>query len=74
MSRTKTFAIIALFGFIIGIIAKLAADYIIPRIDSISSSLGGLTQYILAGIAGAIITVLIIFIWAHLTGRKDKGY
>jgi uncharacterized membrane protein YedE/YeeE len=74
MSRRKIFAIIALFGFIIGIFAQLAANYIVPKLSTVLASLDGLTQYILAGIAGAIITVLIILIWAHLTGKKDSYY
>ncbi|MCL2642997.1 MAG: hypothetical protein FWD52_05765 [Candidatus Bathyarchaeota archaeon] len=71
-NRLKTFAIIALFGFIIGIIAKLAADYIIPRLSAAISSNGFITEYVIAGIAGAILTIIIIIMWAYLTGKKDR--
>jgi uncharacterized membrane protein (DUF106 family) len=71
-NRIRTFAIIAIFGFIIGIIAKLAADRIGPWLESHSSSFAGLVPYILAGIAGAILTILIIVIWARLTDKKQS--
>jgi uncharacterized membrane protein (DUF106 family) len=71
-NRIKTFAIIALFGFIIGIIAKFAADRIGSWIETHASSFAGITPYILAGIAGAILTIAIIVIWARLTGKQDR--
>ena len=73
-SRIKTFGIIAILGFIAGIIAKLIADLIDTRIETIQESLGGFTPYILAGLAGAIITIIIIVIWAYLTGNKNNKY
>jgi uncharacterized protein YacL len=74
MSRLKTFAIIAIFGFIIGIIAKFAADRIGPWIEEHSTTFAGAAPWILAGIAGAVITLLIIIIWAQLIGKKDNHY
>ena len=74
MSRTKTFAIIAIFGFIIGLIAKFAADHIGPWIGEHATTFSSVAPWILAGITGAVITVLIIIIWAQLTGKKDSRY
>ena len=73
-NRMKTFGILALLGFIAGIIALLIANYIVPKLDTILQTLGGFTQYIIAGLAGAIITVIIVIIWAHLTGNKNNTY
>ncbi|MCL2691298.1 MAG: hypothetical protein FWE56_03460 [Candidatus Bathyarchaeota archaeon] len=71
-NRIKTFAIIAILGFVIGIIAKVAADHISTWIEANTTSLAGITPYILAGIAGAILTIVIVIIWAHLTSKKNK--
>ncbi|MCL2173128.1 MAG: hypothetical protein LBH62_04715 [Nitrososphaerota archaeon] len=45
-----------------------------PKLSTALASLNGLTQYILAGIVGAALTVLLIVIWAHITGKKDNYY
>ncbi|MDR2720562.1 MAG: hypothetical protein LBC03_07160 [Nitrososphaerota archaeon] len=73
-SRTKTFGVLAILGFIAGIIALLIANYIAPKLDTILQTLGGITQYIIAGLAGAIITIIIVIIWAHITGNKNNTY
>jgi len=73
ISRLKTFALIAIIGFIVGVIAQLIANYITPRLNDALTSLSGFTQYLIAGIAGAIITLIVIIIWAYLTGNKNKN-
>jgi|GEM_PF-199226 len=73
-SRIKTFGIIAILGFIAGIIAQLVVVYFIPWLVESLPALGNLTQYIGAGIAGAIIAIVLIVIWAYLTGNKNNKY
>jgi hypothetical protein len=70
--RLKVFGIVALLGFMAGVIAQLTAVFIIPWIISILPMLGGLTSYIVAGCAGAILTVGIVSVWAYLTGNKNR--
>ena len=70
--RLKVFGIVALLGFMAGVIAQLTAVFVIPWIISILPMLGGLTSYIVAGCAGAILTVGIVSVWAYLTGNKSQ--
>ena len=68
--RLKVFGIVALLGFMAGVIAQLTAVFIIPWIISILPMLGGLTSYLVAGCAGAVLTVGLVSVWAYLTGNK----
>ncbi len=70
--RLKVFAIVALLGFMAGVIAQLTAVFVIPWIISILPMLGGLTSYIVAGCAGAVLTVGLVSVWAYLTGNKNQ--
>jgi len=71
-SRLKVFGIIAILGFIAGVIAQLTAAVIIPWLSfAVLPALGGLTTYIISGVAGACLTVVLVSIWAYMTGKKD---
>ena len=70
--RLKIFGIVALLGFMAGVIAQLTAVLVIPWIISILPALGGLTAYIVAGTAGAVITVGIVSAWAYLSGNNKN--
>jgi hypothetical protein len=70
--RLKIFGIVALLGFMAGVIAQLTAVFVIPWIISIIPALGGLTSYMVAGVAGAVLTVGLVSAWAYLTGNKNR--
>jgi hypothetical protein len=70
-SRIKVFAIIALLGFLAGIIAQVTATIIIPAVVLALPSLSFLSSYLISGLAGACLTVVLVSIWAYMTGRKD---
>jgi hypothetical protein len=70
--RLKVFGIVALLGFMAGVIAQLTAVFIIPWIISILPALGGLTSYMIAGFAGALLTVALVSAWAYLTGNRNQ--
>jgi hypothetical protein len=70
--RIRIFGIVALLGFMAGVIAQLTAVYFIPWIISILPALGGLTSFMISGFAGAVLTVGLVSIWAYLTGNKDR--
>jgi len=70
-SRVKVFGIIALLGFLAGVIAQVTAVYFIPWVVSVLPLLGGLTSFMVSGFAGAILTVAIVSVWAYMTGKKD---
>jgi hypothetical protein len=70
-SRIKIFSIIALLGFLAGVIAQLTAVVIIPWLVAVLPLLGGATSYIISGFAGACLTVVLVGVWAYMTGKKE---
>ena len=70
--RLKIFGVVALLGFMAGIVAQLTAEFIIPWMISILPALGGLTSYMVAGFAGAVLTVGLVSAWAYLTGNRNQ--
>jgi hypothetical protein len=69
--RLKIFTFVAILGFFAGIIADITATYIIPALIKILPSLGVLTRYLLSGLAGAVLTVVLVSIWAYITGPRE---
>ena len=70
--RMKVFGLIALLGFVAGIIAQLCATFVIPWFVEIIPLLGNATTYLISGVAGAVLTVVLVSVWAYMTGRKDQ--
>ena len=70
--RLKIFGLIALLGFVAGVIAQLTAVYVIPWIAIVLPSLASLVSFMGAGFAGAILTVAIVGAWAYISGNKDR--
>ena len=70
--RVKVFGIIAVLGFLAGVIAQVTATYFIPWLISILPALGGLTSFMVSGFAGACLTVVLVGAWAYLTGNRDR--
>ena len=70
-SRVKIFGVIAIVGFLAGVIAQVAATYFIPWFISVLPLLGGATSFLISGFAGAVLTVAIVSVWAYMTGKKD---
>jgi hypothetical protein len=71
-NRIKIFGLIALVGFISGIIAALAIKHLVPWLKDNLPSLSGATDYLIAGVAGAILAVIFIAVWIRLSGNKDR--
>jgi hypothetical protein len=67
----KIFGLIALLGFVAGVIAQLTAVVIIPWLVAVLPLLGGATTYIISGFAGACLTVVLVGVWAYMTGKKE---
>jgi hypothetical protein len=70
-SRLKVFGLIALIGFVAGVLAQVTATYVIPWLAIVLPSLATFSSFLVAGFAGAILTVAIVGIWAYATGKKD---
>jgi hypothetical protein len=69
--RLRVFGIVALLGFMAGVIAQVTATYVIPWLIAVLPLLGGLTSFMISGFAGAILTVALVSVWAYLTGKRD---
>ncbi len=68
------FGLIALLGFVAGIIAQVTATVIIPAIARALPSLSFMGSYLISGFAGAVLTVVLVSAWAYMTGRKEQAY
>jgi hypothetical protein len=70
-SRLKIFGIIALLGFLAGVIAQVTAVVVIPWLLAVLPLLGGATSFVISGFAGACITVVLVGAWAYMTSKKE---
>ena len=70
--RIRIFGIIALLGFMAGVIAQLAATYFIPWMIAILPVLGGLSSFMISGLAGAVLTMGLVGAWAYLSGNRER--
>jgi hypothetical protein len=69
--RIKVFGIIALLGFMAGVIAQLTADYIIPWLMTVLPALINV-KWVVSGFAGATLTLVLVGVWAYVTGNKNR--
>jgi len=69
--RLKVFIFVGLLGFFAGIIADITATYVIPALIALLPSLGVVTRYLLSGLAGAFLTLILVSIWAYVTGPSE---
>jgi len=57
-------------GFMAGIIAQLAADYVIPALLRILPELVQI-KFLVSGFAGACLTLLLVSVWAYVSGSSE---
>jgi hypothetical protein len=69
--RLKIFVIVALLGFLAGIIAQLTADYIIPTLMVVLPQLVQV-RFLVSGLAGACLTLALIMVWAYVSGPTER--
>jgi hypothetical protein len=73
-SRLKVFGLIALLGFVAGVIVQITAIYVIPWLVAVLPLLGGATSFLISGFAGACLTVVLVSVWAYMTEKKEQPY
>ena len=66
--RLKVFGIVAILGFLAGVIAQLTADYIIPWLMEVLPALINV-KWVVSGLAGACLTLVLVSAWAYMTKR-----
>jgi hypothetical protein len=69
--RLKVFGIVAVLGFMAGVIAQLTAEYIIPWLMVVLPALINI-KWIVSGFAGAALTLVLVGVWAYMTGNRDR--
>ncbi len=68
--RLRVFGLVALLGFMAGVIAQLTADHFIPWLMQILPQLIQI-KFLVSGFAGACLTLVLISIWAYITGPPE---
>jgi hypothetical protein len=69
--RLKIFVLVAILGFLAGVIAQLTADYVIPGLMTVLPQLVQI-KFVVSGFAGACLTLALIMVWAYVTGSTDR--
>jgi len=69
--RFKIFVIVAILGFFAGIVADLTATYVIPALASVLPAFLS-ARYLLSGFAGACLTLVLVSVWAYISGPKER--
>jgi hypothetical protein len=69
--RLKVFGLVALLGFMAGVIAQLTADYVIPWLMVVIPALVQV-RFLVSGFAGAVLTLVLVSIWAYMTSPREK--
>ena len=68
--RLKIFVFVAILGFFAGVIADLASTYAIPWLISVLPAFIQ-ARFILSGLAGACLTLVLVSVWAYISGTPE---
>jgi len=68
--RLKVFGLVALLGFMAGVIADLTSEHVIPWLTRVLPVFLN-TRYILSGFAGACLTLVLVSVWAYIAGPTE---
>ena len=69
--RIRIFGIVALLGFMAGVIAQVTAEYIIPWLMVVLPALINV-KWVVAGFAGAGLTLVLVSVWAYVTSNRNR--
>lgn len=69
--RFKIFIFVAILGFFAGMIADFAWSYAIPALATALPAVFG-TTYMLSGLVGACLTLLMVSVWAYISGPSER--
>ena len=69
--RVRISLIFGLLGFVAGIIANFTATYVIPWLSLVVFPQMAL-EWFLSGFAGAFLTVLMVTVWAYVSGPSES--
>jgi hypothetical protein len=69
--RLKIFVFVAILGFFAGVVADLSATYVIPALANVLPAFLN-ARFMLSGLAGAFLTLVMVSIWAYITGSPER--
>lgn len=69
--RLKVFGIVALLGFMAGVVVQLTADYFLPWLMVVLPALVQV-RFVVSGLAGAALTLVLVSLWAYFSGSQDR--
>lgn len=69
--RIKMLGIFAILGFVAGILANFAYHTVLPTILAIFPEMLQ-AEWMMSGIAGAILTMVVLVLWAYLSGSRKQ--
>ncbi len=69
--RIRIFVIVAFLGFVAGVIAQVTAEYVIPWLMVVLPALINV-KWIVSGFAGAGLTLVLVTVWAYVTGNRNR--
>ena len=69
--RIKILGIFAILGFVAGILANFAYHTVLPTILAIFPEMLQ-AEWMLSGLAGALLTMIVLVLWAYLSGPRKQ--
>jgi hypothetical protein len=69
--RLKIFVFVAILGFFAGVVADLSATYVIPALANFLPAFLN-ARFMLSGLAGAFLTLVMVSVWAYITGSQER--
>jgi hypothetical protein len=69
--RLKMIVTFAVLGFVAGIVANFTGKFVIPWLSTFVLPTIGI-DWILSGVAGALITIGLVTAWAYMTGPEQQ--
>lgn len=71
--RLKVFAVVAVLGFLAGVMVQLTIDYAIPWLTEVIPALMQV-RFIVSGFAGACLTLVLVTLWARFSGNRENRF
>ncbi len=68
--RMRMLGIFAILGFVAGVVANFTYHYVLPVIIAIFPQIFS-AEWVLSGLAGAILTICIMFAWAYASKSPE---
>lgn len=69
--RVKVFLLVAVLGFLAGIVAQLTGEYVLPWLAAVLPQLVQI-KFLVSGVCGAFLTLGLVSIWAYVTQSKER--